>query len=271
MTVVVANLFSQSFLVLNMALHLVTIPCGFDNLCYLVICDESGLAAVVDPTEAWPVWQAVEADGARLVAVLCTHHHRDHLDGLDDLLAEQPELMVYGFTGDRDRIGGLNRPLTDGAIIEIGALQATVLHSPGHTSGSLCYHIEDVVFTGDTLFGAGCGRLFEGSPDQLHNSLRRLGSLDRGTRLCFGHEYTARNLAFGQRLEPDIVDIARRLADIAALGGGSQEQATLALEQLTNPFLRCHTRAIRENFPELAPGCPDLEIFGRLRQLRDSF
>lgn len=250
----------------------VTIPCAFDNLSYLLICPETGLAAVVDPTEAWPVWQALEAAGAKLSAVLCTHHHRDHLDGLADLLAEQPELQVYGFAGDAGRIDRLNQPVTDGAAIAIGTLQGRVLHTPGHTSGSLCYHFGSTLFTGDTLFGAGCGRLFEGSPAQMLDSLTgKISHLDPATRLCYGHDYTKKNLAFARLIEPDNIEIPRRLSDLDHQGGNGGQVSTLALELLTNPFLRCHLPAVRASLPAVSPENSDLEVFTLLRQLRDRF
>ncbi len=254
-------------------MQIIPIACALDNFAYLLVCNDSGAAAVVDPTEAYPVWREAERAGVKLVAVFCTHHHTDHVAGLEDLLDEQPDILVYGFRGDERRIPGLNQPLEDGAEVRVGELRGRVVHTPGHTAGSLCYHMCNALFTGDTLFGAGCGRLFEGSPAEMYRSLnRRIALLPEGTELYFGHDYTRQNLLFARMLEPENQLIIRRLLDIDEEGNtGLSVVSTLALEKMTNPFLRCAEQSIRRNFITVGFTPSDEEIFALLRQRRDRF
>lgn len=257
----------------NSAMKVVTICCAFDNFSYLLICNMTGQAAVIDPTEAYPVWRELEAAGVKLVAALCTHHHNDHIGGLADLLEEQPELMVYGSEHEVGRIPFLNKPLQDEASLAIGNLSGRALHTPGHTRGSMCYLFGDKLFTGDTLFGAGCGRLFEGTAEQMYTSLNNvIGELPGETLLYFGHEYTEHNLSFAARIEPDNEATIRRLTEwqgAKALGGVSTP-SSLRLERATNPFLRCDRSAIRKQFGQASAAVSDLEIFSLLRTLRNS-
>lgn len=257
---------------LKNTMRIIPLACGFDNFAYLLICETTRSAAVVDPTEPYPVWREVERAGVELRAVLCTHHHRDHVDGLEELLVEQPDLDVYGFHSDAARIAGLNRPLADGAVFQLGRLPVRVLHTPGHTTGSVCYQVGTALFTGDTLFGAGCGRLFEGTAATMFHSLtRKIAVLAPGTELYFGHDYTRQNLLFARMLEPENMAIERRLQDLAGPRNGSEQGVTLWLESLTNPFLRCHEPSIRKNFIMIGGAVRDEEIFALVRQRRDGF
>ena len=178
-------------------MKIVTLPCSFDNYAYLVICEETGDAAIVDPAEFYPIFSEIESFSVRLKAIYCTHHHADHIGGLEDFLGEFPGLNVYGHESDKRRIRGLNCLLTDNSKIRIGNIEGHVMHTPGHTSGGLCYKIEDALFTGDTLFGAGCGRLFEGTPSEMYDALNsRIKPMSPLTKVYFGHEYTARTSSF---------------------------------------------------------------------------
>ena len=251
-----------------------TICCGYDNFSYLLICKATGEAAVIDPTEAYPVWREVEASGVRLVAALCTHHHNDHIAGLEDLLAEQPGLAVYGFENEALRIAHLTRQLKDGDSLTIGNLAGRALHTPGHTTGSICYLFGDRLFTGDTLFGGGCGRLFEGTAEQMYVSLNNvIGALPDDTLLYFGHEYTEQNLRFAAQVEQSNRAIARRLEELqlAKISGRHSTPSSLGIEKATNPFLRCQSDAIRKPFPEAGATASGAEIFSLLRTMRNSF
>lgn len=254
-------------------MQIFSIPCAFDNFAYLLVCRTTRLAAAIDPTEAYPVWREAEKAGAELRLVLCTHHHRDHTAGIEDLLSEQPALTVCGYRSDCGRIPGFTQPLADADEVRVGQLRGKVLHTPGHTTGSLCYHFGNTLFTGDTLFGAGCGRLFEGTASELHRSLTTtIAGLQPETNLYFGHDYTRLNLLFARSFEPDNPAIARRLADLEGKGtNGDGYCSTLLTEQQTNPFLRCHCESIRRNFPFAGAKATDAEIFALLRQRRDSF
>ena len=176
----------------------VAISCLRDNYAYLVICDETKTAAVVDPSASAPVLEAMARESdIELTAIWNTHHHWDHTGGNEGLLADKPELRVVGHVSDKGRVPGQTEFVDDGDVIAVGNIKAQIIFNPGHTSGAISYHIEEpaMVFTGDTLFGAGCGRLFEGTQEQMHASISRLGALPDQTVVFCGHEYTANNPA----------------------------------------------------------------------------
>jgi len=224
---------------------IVPVPCLKDNYAYLVI--DRGDAAIVDPGEAAPVLAAVEQAGVQLTSIWATHHHPDHVGGVPELVRAIPGLTVIGHEHDRDRIPGLTRTVADGDEVALGdEVKARVIHNPGHTLGAISYWIEtrpgeaDAVFTGDTLFGGGCGKLFEGTAAQMHASLVRLTSLPGDCRVYFGHEYTASNLRFAAAVEPDSPSVAARAERVAArrAAGEPTTPSTVAEERETNPFVR---------------------------------
>ena len=249
-------------------MRIIPVPCLKDNYAYLV-CDHDGVAAVVDPGEAAPVLTAVAAAGVTLRAIWATHHHPDHVGGVAGLIAAVPSLVVVGHRSDASRIAGLNHPVDDGDEVALGRLRARVIHNPGHTSGAVSYLVDDAVFTGDTLFGAGCGRLFEGTPAQMHASLTRLAGLPPTTRVYFGHEYTAANLRFAAAVEPSNPAIAARASSLAA----TSTPSTIADERATNPFLRTTEPAIIAAATAHATANADdpIEAFATLRRWKDSF
>jgi hydroxyacylglutathione hydrolase len=257
-------------------MRIVPVPVLLDNYAYLVIAD-SGTAAVVDPSEAKPVTVAAEREGARLAAIWNTHHHWDHVGGNRDLLLDKPDLEVYGFAEDRARIPGITRGIADGEEFELDGLGVRVIFIPAHTSGHIAYYLptERAVFTGDTLFAGGCGRLFEGNPAMMVESLGRLTSLPPDTRVFFGHEYTEKNLRFALTLEPSNHDLAKKYERVKATcaSGKPSVPSTIAEELATNPFLRSRSPELRKSVLEHFPDCPDdpVEIFARTRELKDSF
>ncbi len=244
-------------------MKVITVPCSFDNYAYILLCEVTGKAAVIDPSEAYPVIMAAEKAGGELVAVLCTHHHADHVGDLEYLLEEIPAIEVCCHESDEMRIHGANRLLDNGDRFSLGNLEVTVYHTPGHTSGSVVYQVDDALFTGDTLFGAGCGRLFEGTPQEMYGSLNRLKELPEICKIYFGHEYTQQNLTFAMSVEPDNEAIQARFQDLEKMEGiVCSTPSTLELEIATNPFMRC------DQF--ILPGCNSpLEVFTRLRKLKD--
>lgn len=256
----------------NGALAVTPIPCLKDNYAYLLVCRATGAAAVVDPSEAKPVLREIKQQGVHLVAILNTHHHWDHVGGNRELVEHDESLQVYGHVSDAQRIPSLNRPLNHSDHFTFGRVQGRVWHNPGHTLGAISYLVDDMVFTGDTLFAAGCGRVFEGTPEQMFSSLNEvLGALPDSSLLFFGHEYTANNLRFAQRVEPYNSAIQSRLQH--AIAQPRTTPSTMALERQTNPFLRCHCEGVRVYAEQngVQRSEPDSAVFGLLRATKDQF
>lgn len=262
-------------------MKILPIPCLRDNYAYLLICEDTGYTAVVDPSEAEPVLKALEAeqkkfDHIQLVAILNTHHHADHTGGNAALCERFPDLQVYGHASDSGRITAQNVFLEHGDELTIGELRGYVVHNPGHTLGAVSYAFEDALFTGDTLFGGGCGRVFEGTHTQMYESLNQIiAGFPDETRLFFGHEYTVNNLRFALVVEPDNPQVRMRSQRAVALRGTgkSTTPSTLAEERLTNPFLRCDQptliESIRRHEPSRLSG--PAEVFRVLRAWKDRF
>jgi hydroxyacylglutathione hydrolase len=255
-------------------MKILQIPLLRDNYGYLLICESTNQSAIIDPSEAEPVLRRVEQEGPDLRAILNTHHHRDHTGGNEGLLAAR-RIEVYGHARDRDRIPGLTRGVEEGDIISIGALSGRVLFIPGHTTGHVAYLFDDALFCGDTLFTAGCGRLFEGTPEQMHASLSKLMALPDDTRIFCGHEDTENNLRFALTVEPNNADVVSRYAMVQAqrARGLATVPATLAEEKRTNPFLRWDSNEIQASVDAVAPGqtTDPVSVFAAVRKLKDAF
>lgn len=224
-------------------MRIIPVPCLKDNYAYLVVCEQTGLAAVVDPSEGAPVLAAAERAKVNLAAIWNTHHHHDHVGGNQEVCAVRPGIEVVAHASDRGRVPAQTRFVEEGEEVAVGSLRARILHNPGHTRGAISYHLAGAppaLFTGDTLFGAGCGRLFEGTPGDMFTSLRKLTALAPDTRVYCGHEYTASNLRFAAAAEPDNEAVAVRRAHVEAARerGEPTVPFTLADELATNPFAR---------------------------------
>lgn len=259
-------------------MQVVPVPQLSDNYAYLVIDTQRGEAGVVDCAEASPVLAAVAEQGVRLTAVLATHHHFDHVGGNLDLLAAVPSLRVFGSAGDAPRIPGITDRLQDGDGVQVGSLRARVIFIPAHTSGHVAYHFVDegVVFTGDTLFAGGCGRLFEGDAAQMMASLGRLASLPEATRVYCGHEYTEKNLRFAAMLEPANRALADKLSSVTKLraAGRPTVPTTIREERATNPFLRTDSPELRASVKSRVPSVSaddPVAVFAAVRELKDRF
>ncbi len=205
-------------------------------------------AAVVDPGEARPVLEYLQREKLALAAILATHHHPDHVGGIPELLAHQ-RVPVYGPKGEP--IATLTRPVAEGDTVEIPELGVTlsVLDIPGHTRAHIAYYGAGSLFCGDTLFACGCGRLFEGTPEQMMASLAKLAALPDATKVYCGHEYTLANIAFAQQVEPKNTALAARLVRDQKLrdAGKPTLPSTLGEERATNPFLRWQEPAVVES------------------------
>lgn len=227
-------------------MHIVTVACLSDNYAYLII-DDSHQAVIVDPSEATPVLRAIEQHKLKPMAILCTHHHSDHVGGIREIADRFAGLPVLGHSYDRKRLHGLTRTVEHGETLRVGELQFQALHVPGHTLGAVTWVTGDHAFTGDTLFVAGCGRVFEGDFEMMYRSLNDiLGKLDPGTKIYCGHEYTATNLAFAQEVEPLNETVRQKLQQVrkARQQGRFTVPSTIGEELRTNPFLRCQANEV---------------------------
>jgi hydroxyacylglutathione hydrolase len=250
-------------------MNLVALPAFTDN--YIWMLDDGHKALVVDPGDAAPVLSALQQRGLQLAGILVTHHHADHVGGLDAL---RPHLHGPVYGPARERIPEPFVPLGHGAQAALLGLAFEVLDVPGHTAGHIAYvhrpaHGAPLLFCGDTLFSAGCGRLFEGTPQQMHQSLQSLAALPPETQVCCTHEYTLSNLRFAAAVEPANADIAAHQAACEALraAGRPTLPSTLARELQINPFLRCHVPAVVA--AAQAQGAPTTDAVGVLAALRE--
>ena len=259
-------------------MDVVPVPQLIDNYAYLIVDPATGEAAVVDCAEADAVLTEASRRGVHLTTALATHHHFDHVGGNRDLLAAIPGLHVYGSADDAPRIPGITHRVRDGDGVEIGRLRGRVILIPAHTSGHVAYHFPEAsaVFTGDTLFAGGCGRLFEGDAAQMKRSLEKLAALPDDTRVYCGHEYTEKNLRFAATLEPGNPRLAEKLAAVQALRreGRPTVPSTIADEKETNPFLRTASRelaaSVRGRVTDL-PADDPIALFAAVRALKDRF
>jgi hydroxyacylglutathione hydrolase len=220
------------------SLHVVPLPALADNYIWLLH-DDGCQAVVVDPGDAFPVETALKARGLELRAILLTHHHHDHIGGVEALLSRH-DVPVYA---PRDeRIGHATQRVDDGDVVLLDAPEARfdVIAVPGHTTTHIAYAGQGVLLCGDTLFSMGCGRLFEGTPSQMLASLDRLAALPGNTLVCCAHEYTAANGRFAQTVEPSNPALITRQQEVSALRAHNRPTLPVALatEQATNPFLR---------------------------------
>lgn len=240
---------------------LVTIRCLTDNYAYLV--HGGGQTALIDAPEAAPILAELDRRGWGLDAILLTHHHDDHIQAVPQIVAATGA-AVWGNAADAARLPALDRPLTPGTPAEICGERVEVIDVPGHTVGHVAYHLPGVglAFTADSLMAMGCGRLFEGTPAQMWDSLSRLAALPDETLICSGHDYARGNGAFALAVDPDNAALRQRL-DATLAGQRPASPAALADEKATNPFLRAAALA--------RPGEDAAAAFARLRREKDGF
>ena len=252
------------------SLEIELVPCLKDNYAYLVHDRDTGLTAIVDPSEPEPVRKALTDRGWKLTHILNTHHHFDHTGG-NIPLKEAFGAKVIGPEKDRDRIPGIDVGVDEQSGWTFGSRSVRVLEIPAHTRAHIAFVVDDVAFTGDTLFAMGCGRLFEGTPAMMWTSLSKLMRLPDATRVYCGHEYTLNNGRFALTLEPENHDLADRMRAVEAARARSAPTipSTIGLEKKTNPFLRPGSPEIRRSL-NLA-SADDVAVFAEMRKRKDSF
>jgi hydroxyacylglutathione hydrolase len=225
-------------------MRVITIPALADNYIFLLIQDGSPELAVVDPGDAEPVLKYVQETGRRLTAILNTHHHRDHTGGNRALLKQFSDIPVFGGAGDRGRIPGQTAFLGEGDEIVAGSAKARILEVPGHTKAHIAYYFPSEaggdLFSGDTVFGGTIGNLFEGTPEVMFESIQKIRSLPRQTRIWCAHEYTLQYLRESSRIDPGNDRLAQRLRKLEADASAGKPTVPLHLEEEcdTNPFFR---------------------------------
>ncbi len=258
-------------------MSIVTVPQLSDNYAYLVIDDGSKQCAVVDCAEADKVIAAAKSHGANLVAVLTTHWHGDHSGGNAEIASKVPGIKVYGASAEGGKIPALTNPVADGDQLRIGALEARVLGIPAHTNGHVAYYFPALgaVFTGDTMFVGGCGRVFEGKAATMVASLNKLASLPDSTQVYCGHEYTVKNLRFALTLEPGNQALQKKHEWSVKTRAENKftVPSTIGDEKKTNPFLRTDSPELRANLRQRDPSVDDdpIAIFAKTRELKDRF
>lgn len=255
-----------------MPVEIVTIPCLSDNYAFLVHDTETGKTALVDIPEAAPILGALASRGWALSEVWITHHHPDHVQGLSEVL-EVHKAQVTGAAADAHRLPALDRAVSDGDTFDFAGHSVQVMDVSGHTKGHVAFYIGDAAaaFTADSLMALGCGRLFEGTADQMWHSLSKLAALPADTIIFSGHEYTASNAKFALTIDPDNPDLISRNETIAAARsvGTPTVPSTLALEMATNPFLRASNADIRTRLG--MPDATDAQVFAEIRARKDAF
>lgn len=255
-----------------MSIEIVTIPCRSDNYAFLVHENETGETALVDAPESDPILKALDERGWSLNWILITHHHDDHVDGVRALVkAHRPE--VIGHAADAFRLPPLDHQVLDGDTFEICGQEVEVWDVSGHTIGHIAFIIRGAkaAFTADSLMALGCGRVFEGTFEQMWDSLSKFDALPDDTMICSGHEYTAANARFALSIDPNNSALISRAAEIEETRskGGFTVPSPLGLERATNPFLRASAPDMKQNLN--MENAADSAVFAEIRQRKDNF
>ncbi len=246
-----------------------------DNYGYVLTGPESNSAIVVDPSDGEKVWAYLQKNNYELEAILATHHHFDHVAGIEFLHSQKP-VTVYSSPSDLQHVPKANHGLEDGEKVNIGGLTVQAIHVPGHTLGHVAYRCENTLFIGDTLFLGGCGRLFEGTAEQLFHSLyEKIIPLPEDIHIYPGHEYTVRTRSFCHSIDSENKHLQDKLLEAKALRekGVFTVPGSLKTEKMTNVFLRCREpglfNALQAQVPELSSD--PLSIFKKLRSMMDVY
>lgn len=255
---------------LDMQIH--TIPCLADNYAYLAHDEATGETAVIDVPDAAPVEAALKSLGWSLARILITHHHADHIDGVERL-RKATGAKTVGNREDARRLPDLDFPVSDGEFFMLGGAEIQVMDVSGHTVGHIAFHMPSAraLFSADSLMALGCGRVFEGTPEMMWSSLSKMAALPPDTLVYSGHEYTRSNAAFARTIEPGNPELLRRISEIESLraAGKPTVPSSLSEELATNPFLRASLAEVKEAIG--MPAASDAEAFAEIRSRKDRF
>lgn len=253
-------------------LEVVIIQVLTDNYIYLIYDPVSLETAVIDPALAQPVLDVLQEKGWQLTSILNTHHHSDHVGG-NLLIKQQTGCRIVAAQADSVRIPGIDIGVNEGDAVTLGQHKATVIATPGHTRAHIAYHFADdnLLFCGDTLFVMGCGRLFEGTAEQLWHSLQKLKALAKATKVYCTHEYTQNNGRFALTVEPQNLELQQRMTQVNRLRSKNQPTVptTIAEELATNPFFREDSVDLQKTIAMI--NRKPVDIFAKIRRLKDHF
>lgn len=245
--------------------------CLEDNFGVLVHDPVTGATASIDAPEAGPVLNALSEKGWTLTHILITHHHKDHIGGVDEVRARYPDVTIVGPAPDKDRVPGADVYLGEGDVFAVGSLRGRVIETPGHTSGHIVYSFpqEKLLFAGDTLFAMGCGRAFERPAQMLYESVMKLAALPGDTKVYCGHEYTLSNGRFALKVDPDNDALKKRVAQVENMraAGEATLPTTIAIEKDTNPFFRADEPSVRRTLG--MEGASAADVFAELRERKN--
>lgn len=255
-----------------MSFKLITIPCLSDNYAFLLFNIANRSALLIDAPEAGPINSVLSRNNLNLEKIFLTHHHADHVDGLVEIL-DKNDALTIGAKADIHRLPKLDKYVEAGDKISFQGQVGKIIDVPGHTVGHIALYIsaQNILFSGDSLMALGCGRLFEGSAEQMWHSLSLLRSLPNRTKICSGHEYTENNASFALSIDPKNLDLIKRMEQIKLARSKNlfTVPSQMGLEKKTNPFLRPFDQNIRENLNMI--GSTDVEVFSKIRSLKDNF
>lgn len=272
----IADKFQSTYLEREILMQVIRLEALSDNYIFLLVDRQQQIAAVVDPAEAEPVLKQLAQLKVELVAIFNTHHHNDHVGGNQQLIEHFPQLTVYGGVEDRGRIPGQQVFLQQGDRVQFADRIAEVIFVPGHTRAHIAYYFPPEkagetgdLFCGDTLFSGGCGRLFEGTPTQMVDSLTKLRYLPDDTRIWCAHEYTLGNLQFALTVDGDNADLQKRFNEVKAYRsrGEATIPSLLGVEKRTNPFLRWDQPSLQST----VKGSDGVQTFARIREMKNNF
>ncbi|WP_140919432.1 hydroxyacylglutathione hydrolase [Limnobaculum xujianqingii] len=251
-------------------MHLISIPAFQDNYIWLLTTKQQ-TGIIVDPGDALPVIQHLEQQQITPTAILLTHHHNDHTGGVADLIRHYPELKVYGPQETQSK--GAKFIVREGDNIDINGMCFNVIGVPGHTAGHVAFYSAPYLFCGDTLFSAGCGRIFEGTPEQMYQSIQKLAALPDSTKVCCAHEYTISNLRFANYVLPENIEIETYLKHIVDIRSKDQPSVPTELktERTINLFLKCHQLDLKRKLGLDDSTIQPWQVFKRLREMKDNY